>query len=172
MFSIMLTKQQKAQQIEDGSETIKNSQGLFFADFTGIATADLRNLRLVLKEIGGKFQVIKKRLLKLALKKTGADLDPTKFESQVGTIFVSGDIYSAASRVYKLIKELAKAKKDLKILGGLDITNQKEMSAEDFVVIAKLPSREQLLTQIAVMLTMPVKKVMMALNERAKKFNN
>ena len=162
----MLTKQQKTQQIERGVEAIKKSQGLFFADFTGISTVELRNLRLMLKEVGGKFQVIKKRLLKLALRKAGSDYDPTQFESQVGTVFISTDIFNAANRLYKFAKELAKSKKDLKVLGGLDLVNKKSLSADEFMALAKLPSREQLLTQIAVMFTMPVKKLMIAINSR------
>ena len=76
--------------------------------------------------------------------------------------------YQCRNKIYKFVKDLAKTKKDLKILGGIDLETKKGVSAEEFVKMAKLPTREQLLTQIAVMLTMPVKKVMIALNERSK----
>lgn len=167
----MLTKQQKIKQVEDGVKEIKNSKAILFADFSGIPTSELRNLRLVLKEVGGKFKVIKKRLLKIALEKSGINSNPMEFESQVGTILLSKEIFSAAGSLYKFIKNLAKSKKDLKILGGVDILENKDISSEEFLKIAKLPSREMLLTQIAVMLTMPVKKLMIALNERSKLIN-
>lgn len=165
----MLTKQEKQAQVKEGMEAIKKSHGLFFADFTGIPTAEIRRLRIALREAGDKFQVLKKRLLKIALKDAGSDFDPTQFNSQVGTFFIRSDIYAAANKIYKFVKNLAKTKKDLKILGGIDLENNRDVSAEEFVRMAKLPTREQLLAQIAVMLTMPVKKVMIALNERSKK---
>ena len=145
--------------------SIKNSKTILFANFTGISTSELRNLRLILKEVGGKFKVIKKRLLKIALQKSGANSDPTQFKSQVGTILLSGEIFSAAGNLYKFVKELAKAKKDLKILGGFDLLENKNITSEEFIKIAKLPNKEILLAQIAIMLTMPIKKVMIALNE-------
>jgi ribosomal protein L10 len=42
------------------------------------------------------------------------------------------------------------------------------VDANEFKAIATLPSREVLLAQIAMMLTMPLKQMMMVLNERAK----
>ena len=135
----MLTKQQKIKQVEDGIKEIKDSKVILFADFSGIPTAELRNLRLVLKEVGGKFKVIKKRLLKIALGKSGISSDPTEFESQVGTILLPKEIFSAAGSLYRFIKDLAKSKKDLKILGGVDILENKKITAEEFVKIAKVP---------------------------------
>ena len=164
----MLTKQQKIKQVEEGVAEIKNSKTILFADFTGISTSELRNLRLMLKEVGGKFKVIKKRLLKIALRKSEKDSDPTQFKSQVGAILLSKDIFSAAGNLYKFVIELAKTKKDLKILGGFNLPENKNITSEEFVKIAKLPPREILLTQIAIMLTMPVKKIMIALNEVGK----
>ena len=165
----MLTKQQKTSQVEQGRQAIAASKSILFADFTGISTTELRNLRLILREFGGKFRVIKKRLLKIALGQSGIGADPTQFESQVGTIFMPVDIYSVAGKIHKFVRDLAKTKKDLKILGGLNLVEKRDISVQEFVQLAQLPTREILFTQIAVMLTMPVKKLMIALNERAKK---
>lgn len=165
----MLTKEQKKESVAKGEDIIGKSRNILFADFTSIPTADIRKLRILMRELGGAFTVIKKRLLRIALKNKGIDFDPaTKFECQAGMISMPQEIFEAAGKIQALVKELAKAKKDLKILGGVDIANKKEITLEEFSVIAKLPSREALLTQIAFMLTLPVKKVMVALGERAK----
>ena len=42
----------------------------------------------------------------------------------------------------------------------------------EFKTIAMLPSREILLAQIAMMLTMPLKQLMLTINERSKKYKN
>jgi len=165
----MLTKEQKKASIAKGEELIGVSKNILFTDFTGIPTADLRKLRMLMRELGGSFSVIKKRLLKIALTRKGITYDPTRFEAQAGLITLTQPIYETAGKIQALVKELAKAKKDLKILGGVDLESNQEISAEDFVKIAKLPSRETLLTQIAFMLTMPVKKVMVALHSQQEK---
>lgn len=166
----MLTKEEKKRAVALGEEIIGKSKNVLFADFTGVPTAEVRKLRILMKETGGTFTVIKKRLLNIALKNKGIDFNPSaKFARQAGMIASPLAVFEIAGKIQAIVKDIAKAKKELKILGGVDIMTKKEITAEEFMIIAKLPSREALLTQIAFMLTMPVKRVMVALNERAKK---
>lgn len=165
----MLTKEQKKKSVRQGEAMLEKSRHILFADFTGVSTLHLKKVRGLMRELEGSFSVIKKRLIRIALKNKGIDFDPTRFDAQAGIIAIPGDIYGAAAKIYALVKELARAKANLKILGGITIADKKEISAEEFTLIAKLPAREALLTQIAFMLTMPVKKVMVALGEQAKK---
>ena len=168
----MLTKEEKKQAVALGEEIIGKSKNVLFADFTSVPTAEVRKLRILMRETGGSFTVIKKRLLRIALKNKGIDFDPsTKFEQQAGMIASPLAIFEIAGKIQAIVKEIAKAKKELKIVGGVDLTTKKEITPLEFLAIAKLPSREVLLTQIAFMLTMPIKKVMVALNERAKQTN-
>ena len=168
----MLTKEEKKQAVALGEEIIGKSKNVLFADFTSVPTAEVRKLRILMRETGGSFTVIKKRLLRIALKNKGIDFDPaTKFEQQAGMIASPLAIFEIAGKIQAIVKEIAKAKKELKIVGGVDLTTKKEITPLEFLVIAKLPSREVLLTQIAYMLTMPIKKVMVALNGRAKQTN-
>ncbi len=163
----MLTKAQKKEQVEKGVGELKNSQSLVFADFTGVATSDVRTLKMALKESGAKFKVFKKRLLKIAMKDAGIDVDPTQFDAQVGTVFSPKAIYDVAGGVAKFAKDLLKnTKKEFKILGGYDAKEKKFFDGAQMAIVAKLPPREILLTQIAVMLGMPIKKVMVALTSR------
>lgn len=164
----MLTKEQKKKLIARGEDIIGASAHMLFADFTAIPTADIKKLRIIMRELGGIFAVIKKRLLRIALKNKGIDFDPTRFAVQAGIIASPKTLYDGAGKIQALVKELAKTKKELKILGGIDLETKQEITAEDFVKIAKLPTREALLTRIAFMLTMPVKKIMVAFHERAK----
>lgn len=163
----MLTKEQKKQQIERGAKELKNAKSLIFADFTGVKTSDVRNLKNILRAMGATYTVFKKRLLKIAMKNVGVDVDPKAFPGQLGTVFSPKAIYDAASIVQKFAKDLLKtAKVEFKILGAYDAGEKKFYDAAQFATIAKLPSREVLLAQIAMMLTMPMKKVMVAINSR------
>lgn len=163
----MLNKAQKKEQVSLGTKEIAGSQSLIFADFGGVPTGDIRALKTTLRAAGAKFKVFKKRLLRVALKDSGIDVDPTQFEAQVGTIFAPKAIYDVAGGVAKFARDLLKnTKKEFKILGGYDTKEKKFFDGSAMAIIAKLPPREVLLTQIAVMLGMPIKKVMTALNSR------
>lgn len=163
----MLTKIQKREQVALGVKAIKESKSLIFTDFTGVPTGEMLKLKNTLRAMGAKFQVFKKRLLNLALKDSGVPVDTKKFVAQLGTVFAPTSIYDIAGLVHKFAKELLKAtKKEFKVLGGYDVAEAQEIDAPTFVKIAKLPTRQVLFAQIAMMLTVPIKKVMVALNSR------
>ena len=96
--------------------------------------------------------------------------DPVSLKTQLGTVFASGDLTSVASILHRFSKELVKSKKgDFGVIAAYDSGERRLVDANEFKAIATLPSREILLAQIAMMLTMPLKQMMMALNERSKK---
>ena len=66
---------------------------------------------------GSVFQGRKKKLLRIALKETGVDFDPERFEAQMGTIFSPLELNDAASPLAKFAKE----NKKFKILGAYDL---------------------------------------------------
>ncbi len=122
----MKSKIQKQKEMEVAEKLLKESQNLIFVDFSGATMVDLKNLRSDLKKQKDNFKVIKKRLLKIVLQKLGIEFDPTQFDAQMGTIFVTHkDIVGAANAVYKLFKEKEKAKTEFKILGGYDLENKR-----------------------------------------------
>ena len=67
----MLTREQKKNQIEESKQAIKESHCLVLVDFSGASVSEMRGLRLLLREFDARMQVVKKRLLKIALKDSG-----------------------------------------------------------------------------------------------------
>ena len=165
----MKTKAQKSNELDLGKDLLNKNQSVIFADFTGVGTAFINKLKKELKKSGSVFKVIKKRLLKIAMQKSGLDFDPTQFEAQVGAVFLPGEVSSGAGVVYKFSRELAKEKKDFKLLGAYEISKKSFLNAEQFLVIAKLPSREVLLGQLVGVLSGPIRAFMYVLQEKAKK---
>lgn len=165
----MLTKEQKRTAVSAGLEKIKTSHNLIFLDFSGIPTADIRKLKTELKKSGAEFKVVKKRLFNIALKEAGVDYDLLQFKSQLGAVMTPGDLSGVAVPIYKTAKELARAKKDLKVLGAYDMEKKAPVSVEEFMVIAKLPSREILLAMVMGAFTGPLRAFMYLLQEIAKK---
>ncbi|MBI2025045.1 MAG: 50S ribosomal protein L10 [Candidatus Harrisonbacteria bacterium] len=168
----MLTKEQKKIHIKAGEDLIKKSQNLIFVDFTGVSIEELKRLKNEIKKVGAQFKVIKKRLLKLAFKEAGIDFDPGQFEAQVGVIYIPEDLSSVAGQVYKLHREIAKTKKNFKILGAFSVSEKSLMTADQFTQIAKLPNREILLAMLVGVLSGPMRAMAYILDQASKKSGN
>jgi len=161
------TKAQKSQVISEGGVELKNSTSLIFADFGGTSAEEIRNLRLVLKEVNAKMGVIKKRLLKIILKEKGIDFNPNQFEAQVGTVFVKGEI----SETIQPICKFAKNKEKFMILGGIDLIKGENIDSDLLRRIGQLPPREILLGQVFGTMVAPLRAFMWIIQERSRKLS-
>jgi len=139
---LAITKQRKVELVEQYTEQLKISQGIILADYRGLSVNDMSSIRNAVRPIGGKFQVVKNRLLKLALSETGTSLPEDWLTGPTVVSFCHDEVPPVA-------KALTNATKDLEALhikGGLMGTSV--ISAQQVQVIAKLPSREVLLSQV------------------------
>lgn len=158
----MKSKEQKIQEVKTGEELFKKSQSLIFVDFSKVPSKNILLLKKKLKELGVRFKVIKKRLLRIIFKKNEIDFDPqSAFGGQVGAVFAPKDVYSIAGPVYKFFE-------GVKILGAYDIDKKQFLEPDLFKKIALLPTREVLLAQLAGVLTAPIKMFLYILNEKSK----
>ena len=163
----MKSKLQKQKEMEQSEKLLKESQNLIFIDFQGATMKDLKKFRDELKKYQAKFKVFKKRLLRLVFQKLGINFDPSQFEAQLGTVFVSSkDIIEPASIVYKLFKETEKT--GFKILGGFDLENKVFIDAEKMKFIGQLPKREIVLAQFLAIIVSPIRSFLYILSERSK----
>jgi len=161
----MLTKTQKKEQITSAAENLKTSSSLIFADFTGVGVEEIRKLKNDLRQAGANFSIVKKRLLNIALKRQGIDLDALQFTGPVGTVFAPDDLTAVAAKVYKF----GQAAKTFQVLGAYDLKINSFLSRDEFMVIAKLPSREVLLAQIMGGITGPLRAFMSIVKQLAEK---
>jgi len=157
----MLTKNQKQEIIVNSVSDLKNSQSVIFIDFTKVKTGDLNAFRKTVRSAGGELKVIKKKLLRIAMKEVGIDFNPEVFEAQVGTIFSKEEIFTMASPAYKF--------SFAKILGGYDLSGNRLVSAEEVIMLGSLPPKEVLLGQLVGTIAFPIKSLMFVLKERASK---
>lgn len=162
----MKTKAQKIKQVETGVKDVAKNATLIVADFTGISVNEMNSLRKTLKAAGATFAVVKKRLLKIVLEKSGITFDTKSLVGQTGVIFSPKDMVETAGMAY----QFGKQKKDLfKILVGFEIKEKNMITGMDVLKYGKLPSREVLLGQLAAMLTIPIKKFLFVLDQQSKK---
>lgn len=165
----MLTKQQKIELVSEMKKKLADSKALVFAEFDKLTAAEMNKLRRELKKTGAELKVVKKTLLELVLKAAGVAFNPLELKTQMAVVFAPMDLLSIAALVQKFVKEIAKGKTaKFFVLSAYDASENRLVDANEFKLLATLPPREVLLAQIAMLLTMPIKKLMMTLNERSK----
>ena len=140
----------KKQQVAAIADTIKNSCTGVIVDYTGTTVADDTALRKELREAGVVYQVIKNTLLKLALDSVGmSGLDDVL--NGTTAIATSADDYAAPARI---LDQFASKHKNFKLKGGY--IDGEVIPLEKVDALAKLPSREMLLTQVACVFQAPM----------------
>lgn len=147
------TKAQKVQQIEEGVKEIGGNKTLILTDFTGTGVNDMNSLRKLLADKETKFKVFKKRLLKIIFEKEGVDIDPKKFDGQVGVVISPKGVEEIAGDVFKFSKQF----KTFQILGGIDIAAKRVLNAEEITAIGQLLPREILLAQVVGTIAAPIR---------------
>jgi large subunit ribosomal protein L10 len=145
----MLTRQQKEAIVAQLSEEIKSSPACVLADFKGLSANDMVVLKRDLRESGSTFQVIKKKLLAIALKNNDIEIDPKAIDGQIAVSVSSDEVTSA-----KIIYETAKKNENVKIVGG--VLGQKLMGVEEVNALAQLPSRDELRARLLGQLQAPI----------------
>ncbi len=165
MIIMPKTKEQKTKELEKGLENLNSSTTVLLVDFTGTPVNKLTEFRKTIREAGGVFRVIKKRLLKLVFGKAGIDFEPKKFGGQAGVVFSPKDVYETSSLVYKSVAVI----ESLKVLGGFDIKDKKFIESEEVIKLGRLPSRQVLLGQLVGVLSSPIKMLLVVLSEKSKR---
>ena len=144
------TRAQKQTVLQDLDEKIDRQKAIIFIDFTGLKVKDFSNLRKKIKAVGDELKVVKKTLMEIAFKKAKIEADPKKMPGEVALVFGYKDGMGPAKTIYQFSKE----NEHLKILGGF--FENKFRTAEDIIVLAQLPSREELLAKLLGTISAPV----------------
>jgi len=145
-----LTREQKKEIIKDLRDKISRQEVMIFTDFKGMKTKDLSELRAQLKDIGCTIQILKKTLLKVALKEEGVELDTDRLEGQVALVFGFDDKILPAKTVYNFFEKIGSPE----ILGGFFDNEFREQ--ETVVALAKLPTRKELLARLVGSISAPL----------------
>ena len=112
-------------------EDLDGVSAMWVVDYRGLTVKEMQQLRRDIRETGSVMKVYKNTLVHLAL------AGPSAF------VFSGNDVAASA----KALKTFAKANENLEIKGGL--MEGAAVSAAEVEAIASLPSREQLMAQIA-----------------------
>ncbi|MCI8365986.1 MAG: 50S ribosomal protein L10 [Eggerthellaceae bacterium] len=122
---------------------LDSCSAVWVVDYRGLTVKEIQELRKVIRETGSSMKVYKNTLVHLALKEADQPTLDDLLQGPSAFVFAGEDVAAAA----KAVKEYAKTNPNLELKGGL--MEGKALSAADVEAIASLPSREQLMAQIA-----------------------
>lgn len=150
---------QKKEEVSKLAEKFKESKLVLLADYRGISVESVTNLRKDLRNINAEYKVIKNNITKRALAEAGIEGLEDKLEGPTAVIMSNEDYLEPAKVIYNFTKD----NDFYKIKGG--VIEGKVMTAEEIVTIAKLPSRETLLSMLAGALLGNISKLAVALDQ-------
>ncbi len=145
-----ITKETKETRVAQYEEMLASSQAVVVTQYHGLTMGQLNDLRARLRPLGGRFQVTKNTLFRLAL---AHEKKPALDEILVGptaVAYLQGDIAAGV----KALIAFAEETKAIEVKGGL--FGDRVLSAEDVVTLSKLPSREELLAQVVSRIQAPL----------------
>ena len=142
---------QKAAIVDEVAEKFQNAVSVVVVDYRGLTVEQVTNLRKDLREAGVEMRVIKNTYLKRAADKVGYEgLDDT-FAGPTAVAFSSEDVVAPARIMAKYADDIDA----LEIKGGM--IEGKVASLEEINALAKLPSREGMLSMLLSVLQAPVR---------------
>ena len=150
---------QKKEEVSKLAEKIKEAKLVLLTDYRGITVGDVTNLRNDLRKVNAEYKVIKNNITRRALAECGLEGLDVQLEGPTAVILSNEDYLEPA----KIIYEFTKTNDFYKIKGG--VIEGKVMTAEEIIALAKLPSRQTLLSMLAGALLGNISKVAVALDQ-------
>jgi len=148
------------------SEKLSKAKSIYFTDYLGLNVSDVTDLRKKFFDCNVEYLVVKNTLLKIASDQNKISLGDELFSGSTA-IAVSYDEPVVAAKVIKgFLKD-----HDLPSIKGV-LFEGSFLPASEFDKIASLPSKEESLTKIVVMLKSPARNVASLLNSPLVKLVN
>ena len=150
---------QKKEEVSNLAAKMKEAKIILLTDYRGINVADVTELRAELRKSNSEYKVIKNNITKRALAECGLEGLDEALEGPTAVIMTTSDYLEPTKAIYNFSK-----KNDFyKIKGG--VVEGKVMTAEEIITLAKLPSREELLSMLAGGLLANISKLAIALDQ-------
>jgi len=157
-----VTKAQKEKILDDLRDKIAKQKAMILIGITGLKVKDISDLRKKLKATEGNLKVAKKTLIEKAFKENNLEFDKKKYKEEIALAFGFKDEITPAKTVY----QFGLANEKMKILGGFLEGKFKE--AQEFVDLAQLPSREELLAKLVGSISAPISNLVYSLQYNLK----
>lgn len=151
--------ERKQSEVSALSEKIKESKLVLLTDYRGISVEDVTGLRANLRKADAEYKVIKNNITRRALEEAKIEGLEDLLAGPTAVVLSNGDYLEPLKAIY----EYAKNNETYKIKGG--VIDGKVMTAEELITLAKLPSKETLISMLAGALLGNISKLAVALDQ-------
>ena len=149
---------QKEAVLKDTMQRIKDVRGIYLADFNGMTVLSLSLLRKRCREQGVQFRVIKNTLLKRAFHERGIQALDEHLVGPTGLVFSKDNEMAPARILADFAKEFERPRLKAAVVDG------QLYDTQAIGRLAKLPSREVLLSQVIATFIAPMTTFLGAVN--------
>ncbi len=146
----MITREKKKELVEKLKELYDSSSGIVITEYRALSMEEITALREELKKAGDIFKVVKNTLMKRAIEDKNIEGVENLFVGPVAVAFSKSDVGQTAKALLDFRKKVEKIELKGAIIDGR-LYEKKEIEA-----IAKLPSKEALLTQLVGAMVAPI----------------
>lgn len=150
---------QKETEVKALAEKLKDAKLVLLTEYRGITVSDDTKLRTDVRNANAEYKIIKNNIVKRALNENGENGLDSLLEGPTAVIMSTEDYLEPS----KVIYNFTKTNEFYKIKGG--IIEGKVMTAEEIITLAKLPSKETLLSMLAGSLLSTISKIAIALDQ-------
>jgi large subunit ribosomal protein L10 len=153
---------QKETFVAELRERMDRAPVMYLTDFTGLSVKAMTRLRRSLKDSGAEMVVVKNRLAQRVFTEVG-DLPDVSggLQGPTGLVFGYDDAVAAA----KVLSDFAKQNEDRPVF-KIGIMDRKILAPEQMKKLANLPSRDQLLSELAGVMQAPIAALAAALEAK------
>ena len=150
---------QKKEEVKKLAEEMKEAKLILLTEYRGINVENDTTLRRDLRNANAKYTIIKNNITRRALAECKIEGLDDKLVGPTAVVIGKEDYLEPAKVIYNFTKN----NEYYKIKGG--VIDGKVMTTEEIITLAKLPSRETLLSMLAGALLGNISKIAVALNE-------
>lgn len=143
------------------NEQFSGAHAAFVVSYQGTKCEEMKTLRKKLRPAGATMSVIKNTITRRAVQGTTAEKLDALFVGPTAVIWAKDDPVTPA----KVLSDFQKESETFKLKGG--VVDGALVKPSDIEALAKLPSREELLSQLLALINAPATRLLQTINAPA-----
>jgi large subunit ribosomal protein L10 len=145
-----MARPEKVAAVQEITARFQDSDAALLTEYRGLTVAEIAEVRNALRGAGADYKVLKNTLVKIAIREVGYEDLAESLTGPTAIAFIRGDVVEAAKALDDAVKKFP-----VLVVKGGALKGGKAISADDAKALAKMESREVLLTKIAMMMNQP-----------------
>lgn len=152
------TKTQKAEQIQKLKSELEKANGMIVGTFSKLTVAKDFELRKTVRSAGGRYQVVKNTLARLASEGTSVAEALKSLEGVTSIAYTSGDPVALAKALSKYVEENPEISLKAGVLEG------RLISLKEIKALATMPAKEEIYAKLLFLINAPAQRLVTAMN--------